>query len=136
MELDAAIDFVREHHRAVLCTTRRDGTPQMSPVTVGVDPGGRLRVSTRLTAFKVSHVQREPVVRLCVLPDEFFGPWLQITGTAEIIRLPAAMELLVEYYRELSGEHPDWDDYRAAMERDQRCIMRITPTAAGPDRSG
>ncbi len=136
MELDAAIEFVREHHRAVLCTTRRDGTPQMSPVSVGVDSGGRLRVSTRLTAFKVSHVQREPVVRLCVLPDEFFGPWLQITGTAEIIPLPAALEELVDYYRELSGEHPDWDDYRAAMVRDQRCIMRITPTAAGPDRSG
>ncbi|CAO5246386.1 PPOX class F420-dependent oxidoreductase [Frankia sp. AgKG'84/4] len=136
MELDAAIGFVRDHHRAVLCTTRRDGTPQMSPVSVGVDAGGRLRVSTRLTAFKVSHVQREPVVRLCVLPDEFFGPWLQITGTAEIIGLPAALEELVDYYRELSGEHPDWDDYRAAMVRDQRCIMRITPTAAGPDRSG
>jgi PPOX class probable F420-dependent enzyme len=136
MDLDAATEFVRDHHRAVLCTIRRDGTPQMSPVTVGVDADGRLQISTRLTAYKVGHIEREPTVRLCVLPDEFFGPWLQITGTAEVVRLPEAMELLVEYYRGISGEHPDWAEYRAAMVRDQRCIVRITPTAAGPDRSG
>ncbi|CAJ64848.1 MULTISPECIES: PPOX class F420-dependent oxidoreductase [Frankia] len=136
MDLDAATAFVRDHHRAVLSTTRRDGSPQMSPVTVGVDAEGRLLISTRLTAYKVGHVERDTTVRLCVLPDDFFGPWVQITGTAEIVRLPAAMELLVGYYRDISGEHPDWDDYRAAMVRDQRCILRITPTAAGPDHSG
>lgn len=136
VNINAATEFVRDHHRAVLCTTRRDGSPQMSPVTVGVDDGGRLLVSTRLTAYKVGHIQREPTVRLCVLPDEFYGPWVQITGSAQIVRLPEAMELLVSYYRGISGEHPDWDDYRAAMVRDHRCIVRITPTAAGPDRSG
>jgi PPOX class probable F420-dependent enzyme len=108
----------------------------MSPVLVGVDGDGRLLISTRLTAYKVRHIEREPTVRLCVLPDEFFGPWLQITGTAQVVPLPEAMELLVGYYRDLSGEHPDWDDYRAAMVRDHRCILRITPTAAGPDHSG
>ncbi|WP_261571261.1 PPOX class F420-dependent oxidoreductase [Frankia gtarii] len=136
MDLVAATEFVRDHHRAVLNTTRRDGSPQMSPVSVGLDTESRLLISTRLTAYKVGHVERDPTVRLCVLPDDFFGPWVQITGTAEIVRLPTAMELLVDYYRDLAGEHPDWDDYRAAMIRDQRCILRITPTAAGPDHSG
>ncbi|THJ74126.1 PPOX class F420-dependent oxidoreductase [Candidatus Frankia alpina] len=136
MDLAAATEFVRDHHRAVLSTTRRDGSPQMSPVSVGLDAESRLLISTRLTAYKVGHVERDATVRLCVLPDDFFGPWVQITGTAEIVRLPTAMELLVDYYRDLAGEHPDWDDYRAAMVRDQRCIPRITPTAAGPDHSG
>lgn len=136
MDLDVATEFVRDHHKAVLSTTRRDGTPQMSPVAVGVDTAGKLVISTRLTAYKVGHIQREPTVRLCVLQDAFYGPWIQITGTAEIVRLPEAMELLVDYYRDISGEHPDWDDYRAAMVRDQRCIIRITAESAGPDHSG
>ncbi|WP_462185950.1 MULTISPECIES: PPOX class F420-dependent oxidoreductase [unclassified Frankia] len=136
MDLDAATEFVRDHHRAVLSTTRRDGTPQMSPVTVGVDTDGHLQISSRLTAYKVRHIERDPTVRICVFPDEFFGPWVQINGTAEVIRLPAAMDLLIAYYRDIAGEHPDWDNYRAAMIRDQRCIIQITPRSAGPDVSG
>jgi hypothetical protein len=71
-----------------------------------------------------------------VLTHGFFGDWIQIDGTAEIVSLPDALEPLVEYYRGLRGEHPDWDDYRAAMVRDQRCIVRITVERAGPDASG
>ena len=65
-----------------------------------------------------------------------YGPWVQIAGPAEIVSLPAAMPLLEDYYRDISGEHPDWDDYRAAMEKDQRCIIRITPTEVGPNTGG
>ncbi|CAI7979350.1 PPOX class F420-dependent enzyme [Parafrankia soli] len=135
MDLAAARAFVLEHHRAVLGTTRRDGTPQLSPVLVGVE-GDALVISTRVTALKVTNIERDPRVHLCVLPDGFFGPWVQISGTAEIIRLPDALDGLVAYYRQISGEHPDWDDYRAAMVREQRCLIRVTPTTAGPDRSG
>lgn len=136
VDLAAAREFVRDHHRAVLATTRRDGTPQISPVLVGVDGDGALLISTRVTALKTTNVERDPRVYLCVLSDGYFGPWVQINGTAEIIRLPEAMDVLVEYYRQVSGEHQDWADYRAAMVREQRCVIRVSPTTAGPERSG
>jgi PPOX class probable F420-dependent enzyme len=136
VDLDEARAVVAEQHHAVLATLRGDDTPQMSPVLVGMDEDGKLVVSTRQAAYKVHNIRRDPRVWLCVLPDRFFGRWVQIEGTAEIVELPEAMERLVEYYRSLSGEHPNWDEYRASMEQEQRVILRITPTRAGPDRSG
>jgi PPOX class probable F420-dependent enzyme len=135
MDLDKALGFLRGNHRAVLLTRHRDGRPQMSPVTVGVHDG-HVIVSTRETAIKVRNARLDPQVSLCVFTDHFFGEWIQVNGTAEIVPLPEAMEMLVTYYRDISGEHPDWDDYRAAMVRDRRVIMRITPTHAGPDQHG
>jgi PPOX class probable F420-dependent enzyme len=136
MELDEAREYVRTHHRAVLSTLKADGTPQMSPVTVGVQEGGRLVVSSRETAYKVRNLRRDPRVWLCVFPDEFFGRWVQVGGRAEIVSLPDAMPGLEDYYREISGEHSDWDDYRAAMVRERRVLVRIGLEQAGPDRSG
>jgi len=136
MDLDRAREFVRANHRAVLSTRRADGAPQLSPVVCSVDANGMITVSTRETAMKVKNLRRGPRVSLCVLNDGFFGDWIQVDGTAGIVSLPEAMELLVEYYRSLSGEHPDWDEYRAAMERDQRVLVRIDIERAGPDRSG
>jgi PPOX class probable F420-dependent enzyme len=136
VEIERAADFVRHHHRAVLATTRADGRPQLSPVTVTADDEGRILVSTRETAVKARNVARDPRASLCVMNDGFFGDWVQAEGTVEIIHLPEALDLLVEYYRRISGEHPDWDDYRAAMYRDQRVILRISLTRAGPDVSG
>lgn len=120
----------------MVATLRPDGSPQLSPVTAGVDDAGRVLISTRETAVKVKHVRRSGRAWLCVLPDEFFGEWIYVEGDASIVPLPEAMEELVEYYRRISGEHPDWDDYRAAMVRDQRCIIRIELTRAGPDFHG
>lgn len=136
MDLDEARDVVRSQHHAVLATRREDGTPQLSPVLTGVDDAGRIIVSTRETAYKVRNLRRDPHAWLCVLPDGFFGRWIQVSGDVEIVSLPAAMDLLVDYYRSVAGEHDNWDDYRAAMESERRCVVRITPTAAGPDRSG
>jgi len=127
---------MRAQHRAVLATTRSDGRPQLSPVTVGMDEVGRILISTRETAIKTKNLARDPRASLCVMNDRFFGEWVQAEGTAEIVHLPEAMDLLVDYYRRVSGEHPDWDDYRNAMVRDQRVIVAITLTRAGPDRSG
>jgi PPOX class probable F420-dependent enzyme len=136
MELDRARDFVREHHHAVMLTYRRDGAAQMSPVACGVDPEGRVVVSTRETAMKTRHLTRDPRVALCVLSDGFFGDWVQVEGTAEVVHQPEALEPLVEYYRSISGEHPDWDDYRAAMVREQRVLVRVELLRSGPDRHG
>ena len=136
MNIEAALEFIGSQHRAVLATLKADGTPQLSPVTVGIDDAGRAVISTRRPTYKVRNVRRDPRVWLCVLPDGFFGRWLQIEGTAEILELPEAMEPLVDYYRRISGEHPDWDDYRAAMERDKRVLLRITVTKAGPNAAG
>ncbi len=136
MDLDDARAIVAEQHHAVLATLRRDGTPQLSPVLTAVDDDGRILVSTRRGAYKVRNLRRDPRLWLCVLPDGFFGRWVQLAGTAEIVELPDAMELLVDYYRRVSGEHDDWDDYRAAMQREDRVLVRMELTAAGPDRSG
>ena len=136
MDTGRAADFVRAHHRAVLATSRSDGRPQLSPVTCTVDDENRVLISTRETALKTRNLRRRPQASLCVFTDNFFGEWVQAEGDVEIIPLPEAMDLLVEYYRSISGEHPDWDDYRAAMVRDQRVIVRITITRAGPDASG
>ncbi|HLU76186.1 MAG TPA: PPOX class F420-dependent oxidoreductase [Nonomuraea sp.] len=136
MDLDRARDFLRENHRAVLLTWHADGRPQMSPVLVGVDAEGRLVISSRETAVKVRNARRDPRVAVCVFTDGFFGQWIQVEGTTEIVSLPEAMEPLVTYYRDISGEHPDWDDYRETMVREKRVIMRITPERAGPDFHG
>ena len=136
MELDAARTFVRDHHRAVLLTRRRDGSAQMSPIMCGVDDDGTVVVSSRETAVKTKNARRDPRVSLCVVSDGFFGPWVQVDGRAEIVSLPEAMEGLIEYYRGVSGEHSDWDDYRAAMERERRVLLRVHLERAGPDISG
>ena len=136
MDFGTAREFIRAHHRAVLATTRADGRPQLSPVTAAVDDEGRVIISTRETAVKVRNLAKNPDAALCVMNDGFFGEWVAVEGTAEIVHLPAAMDHLISYYRSVSGEHPDWDDYRAAMVRDQRVVVRITLTRAGPDFHG
>ena len=108
----------------------------MSPVAIGTDADGKLVVSSRETAIKVKNLRRDPRASACVMNDGFYGPWVQVDGTAEVVSLPDAMDGLVAYYRQVAGEHPDWDDYRAAMQREQRVLIRIAPERAGPNISG
>lgn len=136
MDLDSAREFVRRNHRAVISTRTPGGGIQQTPVLVAVDGAGRLVVSSRETAYKTRNVRRDPWVQLCVLRDEFFGGHVVVEGEAEVVSLPEAMEPLVDYYRAVAGEHEDWDDYRAAMERDRRVLIRVEPRRAGPDRHG
>jgi PPOX class probable F420-dependent enzyme len=136
MDLDDARAVLAEQHHAVMATAKPDGTPQLSPVLVAVDAEGRAMVSTREAAYKVRNLRRDPRTWLCVLPDGFFGRWIQVAGTADLLPLPDAMDGLVDYYRRISGEHPDWDDYRAAMTRERRVLIRVTLTTAGPTVSG
>lgn len=136
MNPDTARNFARENHRAVMVTRHADGRLQTSPVTCGVDDEGRLVISTRETAAKTRNLLRDPRVTLCLFTDAFFGEWVQIDGEAEVLHLPDAMNPLIDYYRSISGEHPDWDDYRKAMESDRRVLVRVTITRAGPDVHG
>ncbi|MEV5711799.1 PPOX class F420-dependent oxidoreductase [Actinoallomurus sp. NPDC052274] len=136
MEQRRALDFITKHHRAVMVTFHADGRPQTSPVLCAVDDEERIIVSTRETAAKTRNLTRDPRVTFCVFTDAFFGEWIQVDGEAEIVPLPEAMEPLIDYYRKVSGEHPDWDDYRAAMERDRRVVVRARIVRAGPDFHG
>ena len=135
MDLDDARAFLREHHRGILATFRSDARPQMSPIAVGVDADGRGIVSTREDAYKVRNIRKDPRVSICVTSDDFWR-WIQVDGTATVLSLPEAMEPLVDYYRTLSGEHPDWDDYRRAMQDQRRVLLRIDIHRAGPDSHG
>jgi PPOX class probable F420-dependent enzyme len=137
VDLDDARDYIRQHHHAVLATMRRDGTPQMSPVGAAVDDDGRVIISSRETAVKTKNVRRDPRAWVCVFPDSFWGDrFVQVEGDVTVLSLPEAMEPLVDYYRKISGEHPDWDDYRSAMESEQRVLIRLDLTRAGPDIAG
>jgi PPOX class probable F420-dependent enzyme len=136
MTADEVRGFIRTHHRGVLATTRRDGGAQMSPVLVGVDDDGSLMISTREGAMKTINVRRHGRAAVCVFADEFFGEWVQAEGPATVETVPAAMEALVRYYRLIAGEHPDWDDYRAAMARDKRVLLRINIDRVGPLTAG
>jgi PPOX class probable F420-dependent enzyme len=136
VDIGRAVGFIAGNPRAVLATTRSDGRPQLSPVVAAVDADGRVLISTRETAIKAKNLARDPRASLCVINDGFFGEWVQAEGNAELIHLPEALPLLEDYYRRISGEHPDWEDYRAAMRRDKRLIVRITIDRAGPDVSG
>ena len=136
MDAEQVRELVRRQHRAVLATRRADGGPQLSPVLVALGADGRLAVSTRETAVKTKNVRRDPRVSLCLLNDGFFGDWALVDGTAEVLALPEAMEPLVRYYRDVAGEHPDWADYRAAMERERRVLLLVTIERAGPTVSG
>jgi PPOX class probable F420-dependent enzyme len=136
MSAERAQQFLRAHHQAVLASTRADGRPQMSPVLCAVDAEGRILISTRETAVKTRNLRRDPYASICAFTDRFFGSWIQAEGPAEVISLPDAMDLLIDYYRLVSGEHPDWSDYRAAMVRDRRVIVRVTISRVGPTTSG
>lgn len=108
----------------------------MSPITAGVDDAARVEISSRETAYKVKNLRRDGRASVCMFVDGFFGGWVQVDGTAEILSLPDALEPLVEYYRRISGEHPDWDEYRTVMQSERRVLIQITPERAGPSKSG
>jgi PPOX class probable F420-dependent enzyme len=130
------LEFVRPRHHAILITTRSDGTPQASPVTCGVAPGGRVAVATYPERAKTLNVRRTGTASLVVLSNDFSGPWIQVDGDAQVLDMPEALEPLVEYYRCISGEHPDWAEYRAAMQRQAKSLILITPRHWGPVATG
>ena len=135
MEIEKGLEYVRNNSRAVLATRRRDGSPQMSPVTLAV-LDDVVVMSTRETAIKTWNLRRDPTSWLCVFPDKWLGKWVQLKCRAEVVSLPEAMDQLVSYYQTLSGEHPDWDEYKQAMTDAERCMVHFFIEEAGPDIEG
>ena len=129
-------EFVRPRHHGVLMTTRANGGPQLSPVTMGLSSDGKVVVSTYPDRAKAANLRRRPTASVCVLSDEFNGAWIQLDGTAEVIDPPDSVEPLVEYYRCIAGEHSDWDEYREAMRRQAKSLIRITIERWGPIATG
>jgi PPOX class probable F420-dependent enzyme len=136
VDREALLDFVRSRHHLVLVTRRRDGRPQLSPVTGGIDAQGRVVIATYPQRAKVANLRREPAASVLVLSDDWDGPWVQLDGRAEVIDLPEAVEALVEYFRAVAGEHPDWDEYRQAMVDQGKCLVRVTIERWGPIATG
>ncbi|ATE54823.1 PPOX class F420-dependent oxidoreductase [Actinosynnema pretiosum] len=132
----ALVEFLRPRHRAVLMTSRASGGTQSSPVTCGVDARGRIVVSTYPERAKVRNIRREPRVSLCVLSDDWDGPYVHVDGVAEVLDLPKALEPLVEYFRCIAGEHSDWDEYRAAMLKQGKVLVRVAIDGWGPIATG
>ena len=129
------IEFVTPRHRAIVMTTRRDGSPQASPVTAGVDAEGRIVVSTYPDRAKARNARRNPAGSVLVLSDDW-DPWVQVWGRFEVLDMPAALEPLVDYYRCIAGEHPDWDEYRQAMVTQDKSLLRLTIDSWGPIATG
>ena len=136
VDLDGLLDFVRTRHHVVLITARADGSPQASPVSAGVDAEGRIVISTYPERAKTANARRRPAVSVLVLSDEWNDPWVQVDGDAEVLDLPEALDPLVDYYRAIAGEHPDWQEYRAAMQAQGKSLLRITPRRWGPVATG
>jgi PPOX class probable F420-dependent enzyme len=136
VELPDLLDFIRPRHDMVLITHRRDSTPQVSPVTGGVDDHGRIVVASYPERAKVTNLRRSSACSVLVLSDDFGGPWVQVAGEAEVLDLPQALEPLVDYYRAIAGEHPDWDEYRDAMRQQGKALIRVTLTRWGPIATG
>ncbi|MEW1863877.1 PPOX class F420-dependent oxidoreductase [Streptomyces sp. NBC_00669] len=134
--LDELLEFIRPRHHAILLTTRADGRPQGSPLTCGVDDSGRIVISTYPERAKARNVKRDPRVSVIVLSDSFGDAWVQVDGSAEVLDIPESVEPLVEYFRNISGEHPDWAEYREAMVRQGKSIIRVTPERWGPIATG
>jgi PPOX class probable F420-dependent enzyme len=136
VDRDELLEFLRSRHRAVLMTTRQDGRPQASPVTYGVDGEGRIVVSTYPGRAKTRNAERDPRASVLVLSDDWDGPWVQVDGRAEVLQLPEALEPLVEYFRGISGEHPNWAEYREAMTRQGKALVRVEIERWSPIATG
>jgi len=130
------VEFIRPRHRMIVITQRADGSPQASPVTGGVDDSGRIVISTYPERAKAKNARKRPDVSVVVLSDDFNDPWVQVDGTCEVLDVPDGLDAFVEYFRNISGEHPDWAEYRQAMVDQGKCLMRITPTRWGPVATG
>lgn len=136
VDRDALLNFVRPRHHMLLVTQRADGAPQLSPVNGGVDDDGRIVIATYPQRAKTVNAKRNPAVSVCVLSESFNGAWVQVDGAAEVIDLPEAVEPLVEYFRSIAGEHSDWDEYREAMRKQGKSLIRITIERWGPIATG
>jgi PPOX class probable F420-dependent enzyme len=133
---DELLEFVRPRHRMLIATTRADARPQISPVSGGLDGQGRIVIASYPTRAKTRNAERDVRASVVVLSDDWNGAWVQVDGDAEVLHMPDAEDGLVDYYRSIAGEHPDWHEYRQAMVVQNKSLIRITPTRWGPIATG
>lgn len=136
VELEELLEFIRPRHRMLIVTSRTDGSPQISPVSGGVDQEGRIVISSYPGRAKTTNAERNPNVSVCVISDDWNDAWVQVDGIAEVQHMPMALDGLIDYFRCISGEHPDWDDYRVAMIKQNKSLIRIRPNRWGPIATG
>ncbi|GAB3623494.1 TIGR03618 family F420-dependent PPOX class oxidoreductase [Mariniluteicoccus endophyticus] len=136
VDLDGLLEFVRPRHHMLLITRRGDGSPQASPVTGGVDDSGRIVIATYPERAKTRNARARADVSVVVLSDEWNDAWVQVDGTADVVDAADDVEPFVEYFRNIAGEHSDWDDYRKAMVDQGKSLIRVTPTSWGPVATG
>lgn len=137
MEITDVQKFLRDNHRGVLVARKRDGWPQITLVTPGIDAEGRVIITSRGTTYKVKNIRRDPRVSMLIMGEQFSGSkYVQIQGTAEVISQPEAIDILIYWHRQVRGEHKSWDEYRARMKEEQRVIIRINVEKSGPNTRG
>lgn len=134
MEIEKALQAARERNQSVLTTIKSDGKPQLSNVLHAVADDGVIRISTTAGRAKYANLRRTPWAALHVDGADFWS-YAVLEGDVDLSavaadRGDAAVEELVDLYRVLQGEHPDWDDYRATMVRDRRVVVRLRPKHA------
>jgi PPOX class probable F420-dependent enzyme len=133
VDIPDAQRFLQQNHRACIAVRQKDGWPQMTFVSPGIDAEGRVIITSRSRTYKVKHLRRDPRVSLLVFGEQYSGSkFVQIHGRAEIIELPDAMDTLVYWYKQVRGEHKSWDDYKRQMADEKRVIIRVTIEKVGP----
>ena len=133
MDIATAQKFLRDNHRACIAVRQKDGWPQMTLVTPAIDVEGRIIITSRGTTYKIKHLRRDPRVSMLIFGEQYSGSkFVQIHGTAELIELPKAMDILIYWYKQVRGEHKNWDDYKKQMQDEKRTIIRVTIEKVGP----
>jgi PPOX class probable F420-dependent enzyme len=133
MEIVDAQKFLQQNHRACIAVRQKDGWPQMTFVSPGIDPQGRVIITSRGTTYKIKHLRRDPRVSMLIFGEQYSGSkFVQIHGAAEIIEQPAAMAMLIFWYKQVRGEHKNWEEYKKRMADEKRVIIRVNIEKVGP----
>lgn len=138
VDREQLLEFIGPRHQMILITTRKDGSPQASPVSGGLDDDGRILIATYPERAKVKNVRRDARASVLVLSQDWNDAWVQVDGSAEVLDIdePETVEEFVTYFRNIAGEHSDWDEYRQAMRDQGKSLIRLTPQRWGPVATG
>ncbi len=137
MEIADAQKFLRDNHHGVLVTRKKDSSLQMTLVSPVIDDEGKVIITSRESTYKVKNIKRNPQISLLVYGDQFNGSnYIQIDGRAEIIPLPQAMDIVLDWHRQIRGVPANWDEIREKTKTERRIAMRVTIERVGPQNKG
>lgn len=133
MEIADAQEFLKQNHRGVLVARKKDGSLQMALVSPTIDADGKVIITSRDSTYKVKNIRRNPQISLLVFGEQFNGSkYIQIEGKAEIIEHPRAMDIVLDWHRQIRGEPADWEEVRKKTLAEGRIAMRVTIEKVGP----